>query len=76
MENRESNNTLYFIVGGLLVLVAVFGFMFYNGNLSAPSPAAGNSTAAVETDTTRTDFQVNEKGFSSTVTESSSPASE
>ena len=35
--NRDSNNALYFIVGGLVVVVAVIAFLYFNGDLGGGS---------------------------------------
>ena len=40
-EERSSNNTLYFIVGALLVIVAVIAFFVFSGRGGeAPTPQA------------------------------------
>lgn len=36
MSDKNSNNTLYFIVGALVVLVAIGGFYIYNQNADKP----------------------------------------
>lgn len=41
--NNENNSTLYFIVGGLVVLALIFGFMVWS-----PAHMAGTSSAAIE----------------------------
>ena len=64
MEHRsEDNNTLYFIVGGLVVVAFIFGFIYFNSRadsdgLTNIAPAAGY-TAPADTDTdTRTEFNI------------------
>ncbi|MBI2234507.1 MAG: hypothetical protein HYU57_05920 [Micavibrio aeruginosavorus] len=49
MDNRSDNNaTLYFIVGGLVVLALLFGFIYFNSGSTTGveqlSPAAGYGT--------------------------------
>jgi hypothetical protein len=41
--DSSDNNTLYFIVGGLVVLALIISFVYMgnNGNLAATEPAAG-----------------------------------
>lgn len=36
--NAQSNNTLYFIVGALVVLVGIMGYMMYTGNGGSLAP--------------------------------------
>lgn len=55
--NDESNNTLYFIVGGLLVVLVLIAFTIWGPITMAPediSPAAGTSTSYESTTTTET----------------------
>lgn len=62
MEHRtEDSNTLYFIVGGLVVVAFIFGFIYFNSRAGSDdvtkiAPAAGY-TAPVEEDT-RTEFNI------------------
>lgn len=44
-SNSSSNNGLYFIVGGLVVVVAVFTFMFLGGHMGSlfGGPMGGHS---------------------------------
>ena len=71
MDNNESNNSLYFIVGGLVVAALVFGFMVWGPvkiagvNLSTLEPAAGTST---QTDQTRVEYNYDDGGKSITKT--------
>ena len=68
MENRtEDNNTLYFIVGGLVVVAFIFGFIYFNSragsdDVSNIAPAAGYTAPVdgnVDTDTdSRTEFNI------------------
>jgi hypothetical protein len=41
--DSQDNNTLYFIVGGLVVLALIVSFIYFNNgnNLAATEPAAG-----------------------------------
>lgn len=60
MDNRSDNNaTLYFIVGGLVVLALLFGFIYFNSGSTTGveqlSPAAGYGE-------TSTDNRMNEYG--------------
>jgi hypothetical protein len=77
--NTESNNGLYFIVGGLVVVAALFGFMFLanDGDLSDITPSAGYETPENTTinnyeaepatpDRTSTELRIDENGVSST----------
>lgn len=59
-EARGSNNMLYFIVGGLVVVVAVIAFLYFNGdipgnsdttNVTIEAPAAPAAPAAPSTTT-------------------------
>lgn len=54
MANTERNNNLYFIVGGLVVLAVIFGFIFWNADrnneLGELEPAAGTSTQMDQTE--------------------------
>ena len=75
MDN-ESNNGLYFIVGGLLV-VAVLGFLFVYNNepdFSELAPSAGDSAPVVNqtSESTSTEFRVDDDGVSSTTTRTNS----
>jgi hypothetical protein len=48
-NNSGSNNALYFIVGGLVVLALIFGLFFYNGSetgMNDTAPAAGLENTA------------------------------
>lgn len=59
MDNRSDNNaTLYFIVGGLVVLALLFGFIYFNSGATTGvekvAPAAGYETT--------TDRNMNEYG--------------
>ena len=74
MATSESNNTLYFIVGGLVVLALIFGFIyFYTGEptgrtIAGTSPAAG--TATLERDETKTEININDDdGLSGSITD-------
>lgn len=66
MEHRtEDNNTLYFIVGGLVVVAFIFGFIYFNSragsdDVSKIAPAAGYTAPVDEkTDTdSRTEFNI------------------
>ena len=58
--NEENNNTLYFIVGGLVVLALIFGFIYMSNGMpsermaanenAAVTPAAGTTNVEVHTD--------------------------
>ncbi len=54
-NSPDSNNTLYFIVGGLVVIAVIFGIFLYNSNYaidnSALAPAAGVETTTTTTST-------------------------
>lgn len=73
MATGESNNTLYFIVGGLVVLAVIFGFIyFYTGAptgrlIAGTSPAAGTST--LEKDETKTEININDDGVRGSITD-------
>lgn len=69
MENRTDNNSLYFIVGGLVVALIFFGVIFMANNPGAVqnvSPAAGEYMAPSDTlaDETRSEIIIrdNEDG--------------
>jgi hypothetical protein len=76
---EESNNGLYFIVGGLVVL-ALFGFLLLYNNEEIPdiAPAAGYTTTDTTPDTsatpdttpdeTSTELRIDRDGVSSTTT--------
>jgi hypothetical protein len=74
MATNESNNTLYFIVGGLVVLALVFGFIyFYTGEptgrtIAGTSPAAGMSST-LERDETKTEININDDGIKGSITD-------
>lgn len=74
MATNESNNTLYFIVGGLVVLALIFGFIyFYTGNpgdrtIAGTSPAAGTAST-MERDETKTEININKDGVEGTITD-------
>jgi hypothetical protein len=72
--SEESNSGLYFIVGGLVVVAFLFGFMMWNPGTTGTSPAdispaAGYSEPATPTETrtdrTRVEYQNNATGDSS-----------
>jgi hypothetical protein len=54
-DSGSSNNVLYFIVGGLVVIVAVFAVLYFNGGI--PGMGGGDKTEitievpALDTDT-------------------------
>jgi hypothetical protein len=78
----ESNNGLYFIVGGLVIVAALFGFIFLaddNAEITDITPSAGYDTPDNTTinnyeaepatpDSTSTELRVDENGVSSTTT--------
>lgn len=73
MATQESNNGLYFIVGALVVLVAVLGFVYF-GSSDAPNiePAAGVEQAAQEVEKTTSEFKIDveDDGFSASSSQS------
>jgi len=76
MATSESNNTLYFIVGGLVVLALIFGFIyFYTGEptgrtIAGTSPAAG-TTSTLEREETKTEINIGgeDDGISGSITD-------
>lgn len=74
---RENNNSLYFIVGALVVLVGILTFVFLSVNDTVPgaditsvAPAAGNDTAG---DETRVDLNFDNDGASGSITDTDRP---
>ena len=76
MATQENNNGLYFIVGALVVIVAVIGFLYVendNTEITNIDPAAGIEETAdnIEDSTTEFNVDVEDDGFSaSTETQS------
>ena len=73
MATEESNNGLYFIVGALVVIVAILGFVFLGAdNVPKIEPAAGMEQAADQVEETTSKFEVNieEDGVSASSTQS------
>lgn len=75
MATQESNNGLYFIVGALVVIVAVMGFMYMNNDtndLEIINPAAGIEETADNIEESTTEFKVDieEDGFSASSSQS------
>jgi len=64
MEHKtEDNNTLYFIVGGLVVVAFIFGFIYFNSragsdDLSKIAPAAGYTAPADTNADSKTEFNI------------------
>ncbi|MDB5492115.1 MAG: hypothetical protein JWO78_1964 [Micavibrio sp.] len=84
MANNESNNTLYFIVGGLVVLAVIFGFAMWGpydmtgSSQSSIQPAAGGysaSSSGTRTDQTKVESQNDGSGSvtQTTTTQSNNP---
>lgn len=75
MSTQESNNGLYFIVGALVVIVALMGFLFLgNSNdtdVLSIEPAAGVEKAVDET-TSSFELNIDDEGVSGTTTQSTS----
>ena len=77
MENRTDNNSLYFIVGGLVVAALLFGFIYMANNSDGVqniTPASGEYMAPYDTtvDENKTEIIIrdNDDGsVSGTVTE-------
>jgi len=60
MATAESNNGLYFIVGGLVVLAVVFGLYFWAApaagvGVSSSSPSSSSTVEHVSTTTTNSE---------------------
>jgi hypothetical protein len=73
MAQTESNNSLYFIVGGIVVALVIGFFIMRDGSVDFPSHNASTTastavktTTDADTDTSRTDIQINENGASIT----------
>lgn len=72
MSTQESNNGLYFIVGALVVIVALMGFIFLgnnDGDVMQIEPAAGMEEAVDETSSTF-ELNIDDEGVSGTTTQS------
>ena len=77
MDNRTDNNSLYFIVGGLVVAAVLFGFIYMANNPNAMqnvAPASGEYMAPYDTmvDENKTEIIIRDNydgSVSGTVTE-------
>ena len=61
MATQENNNGLYFIVGALVVIVAVIGFLYVendNTEITNIDPAAGIEETADNIEDSTTEFNV------------------
>ncbi len=72
-QESEGNNGLYFIVGALVVAVAVIGFLFMGNNapMESSNPVAGIESA-VEKTSNSFNIKVDEDGVSGSSTSTDS----
>lgn len=84
MDRRTDNNSLYFIVGGLVVAALLFGFIIMANNprtVPDVSPAAGEYVAPSDTMAGESQTEINirdneDGGITGTITERDSRAAE
>lgn len=77
-HSGDDNSSLYFIVGGLVVLAVIFGLLFYNGSFSGMSSGPDsvierttNNTVVereAEPSTSSTEVEFGDDGVSATTT--------
>jgi hypothetical protein len=72
MADTESNNSLYFIVGGLVVLAILGGFLMWPGDRVAPTSSTTYNTVApaggTETQSDETRVEFDDEGNAGSVT--------
>ncbi len=71
MDN-DSSNTLFFIVGGLVVAALIFSFVYYGKPRSyeaAPQTIAPAAGGPADQDQTRFDMKIDQNGAQGTITD-------
>jgi hypothetical protein len=77
MANENDNGGLYFVVGGLVVAVAVIGFLYFGQNAGEKAnmtePASGVEAPADNETSSTFNLEIDDNGISGSSTQTTDP---